>query len=190
MTFSNLTRHHWATHAAIAALMVSVLTLLGRNLICTCGYVKLWHGEALSSENSQHILDWYSPSHILHGLVFYMALHYLAPRFDMGWRLTIAAVIEAAWEVIENTPWIINKYREDTIALDYFGDSVLNSTSDLAMLVLGFFIASRAPVWASVTLFIAAELTVGWLIRDGLILNIIVLLYPLDWIRQWQAAIS
>ena len=172
----------------IALAMVASLAFLGRTMICTCGHIKLWHGEAVSAENSQHILDWYSPSHVLHGLIFYMALHYLAPRLSLGWKLVMASAIEAVWEIVENTPWIINKYREDTIALDYFGDSILNSTSDLAMMLTGFLFAWRAPVWASVLLFIAAELFVGWYIRDGLILNIIMLVYPLDWIRQWQAA--
>ncbi len=182
-----LRRHHWVALALVTAVMAAGLAGLGRNLICQCGYVKLWHGQVISSENSQHILDWYSPSHVLHGLVFYMALHFLLPRLNIGWRLAVAAAIEAAWETIENTSWIIDKYREDTIALDYYGDSVLNSASDMAMMVLGFIVASRAPVWVSVCLFIAAELIVGLIIRDGLLLNIIMLIYPLDWIRQWQA---
>ncbi len=168
--------------------MAAVLLWLGRSPICTCGFVKLWHGAVISSENSQHILDWYSPSHILHGLLFYLALRYLAPQLSHGWRLVAAAVIEAAWEIVENTSWIINKYREDTIALDYFGDSVLNSLADLSMMVLGFMIARHAPVWVSVVLFIAAELFVGWYIRDGLVLNIIMLLWPIEAIRQWQSA--
>ncbi|NNJ76977.1 MAG: DUF2585 family protein [Anderseniella sp.] len=167
--------------------MAAGLVGLGRNLICQCGYVKLWHGQVISSENSQHILDWYSPSHVLHGLIFYMALHFLLPRLNISWRLLLAAAIEAAWEIIENTSWIIDKYREDTIALDYYGDSVLNSASDMTMMVAGFIVASRAPVWVSVCLFVAAELFVGLIIRDGLLLNIIMLLYPLDWVRQWQA---
>ena len=116
-----------------------------------------------------------------------MALHFLLPRMSVGWRLVVAAIVEAAWEVVENTSWIIDKYREDTIALDYYGDSVLNSMSDMSMMVLGFVFASRAPLWASVGLFIAAELIVGLIIRDGLMLNVIMLLYPLEWIRQWQA---
>ena len=182
-----LYRQHWVALAFVAAGMAAGLVGLGRNLICQCGYVKLWHGQVISSENSQHILDWYSPSHVLHGLVFYMALHLLLPRMNIGWRLVLAAAIEAAWEIIENTSWIIDKYREDTIALDYYGDSVLNSVSDMTMMVAGFMIASRAPVWLSVCLFIAAELLVGLIIRDGLLLNIIMLLYPLDWVRQWQA---
>ncbi len=167
--------------------MAASLVFLGRNLICQCGFVKLWHGEIVSSENSQHILDWYSPSHVLHGLVFYMSLHFLAPGLSIGWRLVIAAAIEAAWEIVENTSWIIDKYREDTIALDYYGDSVINSVSDLIMMLLGFFIAARVPVWLSVALFVTAELVVGYFIRDGLLLNVIMLVYPLDWIRQWQA---
>ncbi len=169
--------------------MAATLILMGRDIICDCGSIKLWHGVVMSAENSQHILDWYSPSHVLHGLVFYAALHYLLPRLAVGWRLVIAGIIEAVWETIENTPWIINKYREDTIALDYFGDSVINSTSDLAMMVLGFIIAARAPIWASIALFIAAELIVGWFIRDGLILNIIMLLWPLEAIKVWQQGI-
>ncbi len=182
-----LFRQHWVAVAVVAIAMTASLIGLGRNLICQCGYVKLWHGEVISSENSQHILDWYSPSHVLHGLIFYMALHFLLPRMNIGWRLVLAAVIEAAWEIVENTSWIIDKYREDTIALDYYGDSVLNSASDMAMMVVGFMIAARAPVWVSVCLFVAAELFVGLIIRDGLLLNIIMLLYPLDWVRQWQA---
>ncbi len=182
-----LYRQHWVALAGVAIAMSASLIGLGRNLICQCGYVKLWHGEVISSENSQHILDWYSPSHVLHGLIFYMALHFLLPRMNIGWRLVLAAAIEALWEIVENTSWIIDKYREDTIALDYYGDSVLNSASDMAMMVVGFIIAARAPVWLSVCLFIAAELFVGLIIRDGLLLNIIMLLYPLDWVRQWQA---
>ena len=106
---------------------------------------------------------------------------------EIGWRLVVAAVTEGIWELIENTSWIIDRYREDTIALDYYGDSVLNSVSDMTMMVLGFIIAARAPVWVSVGLFIAAELIVGLIIRDGLLLNVIMLLYPMEWIRQRQA---
>ena len=178
---------HWVLLACIASIMAASLFCLGRNLICQCGYVKLWHGEVVSSENSQHILDWYSPSHVLHGLVLYMVLHFLAPKLSIGWRLMIATAIEAAWEIVENTSWIIDKYREDTIALDYYGDSVINSVSDLTMMMLGFTIAARVPVWLSVALFVTAELVVGYIIRDGLLLNVIMLVYPLDCIRQWQA---
>ena len=166
--------------------MALTLLWLGRTPICTCGYVKLWHGQVMSSENSQHLLDWYTPSHILHGLAFYFGLRYLAPRLSVGWRLVIASVIEAGWEVVENTSWIIDRYRGETAALDYFGDSIINSSADFAAMVVGFLIAMRAPVWVSVALFIAAEVIVGYIIRDGLMLNIIMLLWPLEAIKQWQ----
>jgi hypothetical protein len=177
-------KHWWV--AGIAILMAMTLLWLGRTPICTCGYVKLWHGQVMSSENSQHLLDWYTPSHILHGLAFYFGLRYLAPRLSVGWRLVIASVIEAGWEVVENTSWIIDRYRGETAALDYFGDSIINSSADFAAMVVGFLIAMRAPVWVSVALFIAAEVIVGYIIRDGLMLNIIMLLWPLEAIKQWQ----
>jgi hypothetical protein len=177
---------HWGWIAGIAILMAMTLLWLGRTPICTCGYVKLWHGQVMSSENSQHLLDWYTPSHILHGLAFYFGLRYLAPRLSVGWRLVIASVIEAGWEVVENTSWIIDRYRGETAALDYFGDSIINSSADFAAMVVGFLIAMRAPVWVSVALFIAAEVIVGYIIRDGLMLNIIMLLWPLEAIKQWQ----
>lgn len=178
--------NHWLGIAGITVLMAAALLWLGRTPICTCGYVKLWHGEVMSSENSQHLLDWYAPSHVLHGLAFYLGLRYLFPRLPVGWRLVIAGAIEAGWEVVENTSWIIDRYRGETAALDYFGDSIINSTADMTMMIVGFFIAWRAPVWVSVTLFIAAELIVGYYIRDGLLLNIIMLLWPLEAIKQWQ----
>ena len=177
---------HWGWVAGIAILMAMTLLWLGRTPICTCGYVKLWHGQVMSSENSQHLLDWYTPSHILHGLAFYFGLRYLAPRLSVGWRLVIASVIEAGWEVVENTSWIIDRYRGETAALDYFGDSIINSSADFAAMIVGFLIAMRAPIWVSVALFIAAEVIVGYIIRDGLMLNIIMLLWPLEAIKQWQ----
>jgi hypothetical protein len=176
-----------AALAAIAIAMAAILLAMGRTPICTCGTIKIWHGVVMSSENSQHLMDWYSPSHILHGLLFYLGLRYALPRVSFATRLTVAALIEAAWEIAENTDAVIQHYREQTISLDYFGDSVINSAADLTMMVLGFLFAARAPVWLSITLFVAAELFVGYIIRDGLILNIIMLLYPLQAIKNWQA---
>ena len=128
-------------------------------------------------------------SHIIHGFIFYGILTWLWPRGSLTWKLSIAVIIEAAWEILENTPWIINRYRESTISFDYFGDSVLNSISDIGAMVLGFWLAMRLPVWLTVTLAIAAELFVGWMIRDNLTLNVIMLLYPLDAIKEWQGAL-
>lgn len=172
----------------IVVLTAVILLAMGRAPICECGVVKLWHGEVVSSENSQHLADWYTPSHILHGLVFYAFLWLILRRASLGTRFVLATGIEAAWEVAENTDAVITRYREATIALDYYGDSVVNSVADIAWMWLGFALARVLPVWASVALFIVAELAVGYVIRDGLTLNVIMLLAPQDWIRDWQMA--
>ena len=163
------------------------LFMMGQVPICKCGYVKLWHSEPISAENSQHIADWYSLSHIIHGFGFYALLAWIAKSQPVGLRLVIAIVIEAAWEIFENTDFVINRYREVTISLDYFGDSVLNSVSDIGFMVLGFFLAGRLPVWVSLALVAAMELIALIAIRDNLTLNIIMLLYPLEAIKTWQA---
>lgn len=177
----------WSLALLVVALAAAVLWFMGRVPICACGEVKLWHGAVFSSENSQHLTDWYSPSHVLHGLAFYLALHLLLPRTRLGTRLVVATLVEAAWEILENTDAVIERYREATIALDYYGDSIVNSAADIAFMWLGFVIAARAPVWLSVALFLAAEIVVGYIIRDGLILNVIMLLWPIEAIREWQA---
>lgn len=186
------------TRRSVSPYLVTALTILaaalyllwiGREPICKCGYVKLWHGQTMSAENSQHISDWYTPSHLLHGLIFYALLWLVARRIPFGWRLAIATLIEAAWEIVENSDAVIERYRAVTISLDYYGDSVVNSLADILAMMLGFFLASRLPVWVSVALVIGFEALTMFLIRDGLGLNVLMLLWPLDAVRDWQAAL-
>ena len=179
----------WIVTGMIVIAAAAWLLWIGREPICKCGYVKLWHGQTASSENSQHIADWYTPSHLIHGLLFDAGLWLIARRLSFGWRLAIATLIEALWELVENSDAIIERYRAVTISLDYYGDSVLNSVSDILAMVLGFFLASRLPVWASVALVIGLELLTTWLIRDGLTLNVLMLVWPLQAVRDWQAAL-
>ncbi|MFT4013149.1 MAG: DUF2585 domain-containing protein [Paracoccus sp. (in: a-proteobacteria)] len=175
--------------ALIVALAAAWLLWIGREPICKCGYIKLWHGETVSAENSQHIADWYTPSHLIHGLLFYAALWLVAPRLPLSWRLTIATLVESLWELVENSDAIIERYRAVTISLDYYGDSVLNSVSDILTMMLGFALASRLPVWASVGIVLGFEALTTWLIRDGLALNVLMLIWPLQAVRDWQSAI-
>lgn len=176
----------WLTLFILIGTIIT-LYLMGREPICKCGTIKFWHGVVQSSENSQHIWDWYTPSHILHGLIFFFVTSLFFGKWAFGMRLALSMAVEAVWEIVENTDLIINRYREATISFDYFGDSILNSTSDMVAMAFGFYLASKLPVWASIALFIIAELFVIYMIRDGLLLNIIMLLYPLEIIKEWQA---
>lgn len=163
------------------------LLAAGRVPYCTCGYIKLWQGATTGFDNSQHLSDWYTPSHILHGILFYAALWLVARRLDIGWRYAIATLIEAGWEIIENSDAVIERYRNVTISLDYYGDSVVNSMSDIVAMSAGFVLARFAPVWVSVAVVIGFEVLTAWTIRDGLALNVLMLLWPIEALKVWQA---
>jgi hypothetical protein len=176
----------WATMAGILAAVAAIQFAMGQPPICTCGYVKLWEGEVWSSGNSQHLTDWYTLSHLAHGFIFYAILRWLRPGWSLAWRAVAALLLEGAWEVIENTPLVINRYREVTASLDYSGDSILNSFGDGVAMLAGFFLAARLPVVASVVIVIGMEGLAAWMIRDNLALNVLMLLWPVEAVREWQ----
>jgi hypothetical protein len=161
------------------------LLAMGRAGVCPCGYVDLW-GTVGTEEANQQVLDWYAPSHLLHGLLFYAALWLVLPRMAIGWRLVIATVVECGWEIVENTDAMIQRYRDTTVSADYVGDSVLNSVSDVVAMWVGFALARFVPVWVSVLVVIGFEVLTAIVIRDGLALNILMLLWPLEAVKEWQ----
>jgi len=163
--------------------------LLGRIWICECGYVKFWEGGVNTPGNSQHLADWYAPSHIIHGFLFYWFAWLAFRNRSVGFRLGVATLVEAAWEILENSPIIIERYRSATIALDYFGDSILNSAMDTVWMALGFLFAWRMPIWLTIAIAIFFELLTGWIIRDNLTLNVIMLAWPIDAIKAWQGGV-
>lgn len=170
----------------LLTLTAAILLAMGRVPICTCGEIKLWTSDVTSSDNSQHIADWYTPSHVIHGFLFYWFAWLIFPKMAIGWRLILSIVVEASWEILENSPMIIDRYREATIALGYIGDSVLNSLFDIVWMIIGFALAWRLPVWLTVTIALFFEILTAALIRDNLTLNVVMLIWPIEAIKTWQ----
>lgn len=160
---------------------------MGRVPICTCGTIDLWVGARDSAKTSQMLTDWYSFSHAVHGFLFYLGLWLVARRWPIEWRFLSALLIEAAWEIFENTPFVIDRYRATTAARGYSGDSILNSMSDILLMCIGFLIARRLPVWASVALVIIMEVVPLAVIRDNLTLNVWMFIAPNGAVQAWQA---
>lgn len=180
----------WLVVAAVFLIVqIVTLALMGRIPICECGYVKLFEPGVNTAGNSQHISDWYTPSHIIHGFLFYWLAILVLPRASFGARLTLAVVVEAAWELLENSPIIIDRYRTATMAVGYQGDSILNSAMDTVAMVLGFLFAARAPVWLTVAIAIGFEIVTAIVIRDNLTLNVLMLIWPVEAVKAWQAAL-
>ena len=187
--------HRRAVTAAlvITAITLAVLFAMGRPPICECGYVALWYGDINASGNSQHLSDWYTPSHIIHGMLFYALGWFLFRKLGLGgkqtakWSFPLAVLIEAAWEVLENTSWIIDRYRSVTVNWGYSGDSIINSMADIGWMSFGFWLALKLPVRVTAALAIIMEVVAALVVRDNLTLNIIMLLYPFEFIREWQA---
>lgn len=173
--------------AAIILAQALALHLMGQPWICECGTVRLWEGDVSGPENSQHLTDWYSFSHIIHGQAFYLLLRLTAPKLPLAARFAIAIGLEATWEIAENSTMVIERYREQALAQGYFGDSIVNSVSDTMAAAIGFALARLLPVKASIALAIALELFAGYMIRDNLTLNIIQLIHPIEAVSRWQS---
>ncbi len=171
----------------ICGVVLIIELYLGRSFFGPDGHFGLWDGNVWGSENSQRVADAYSFSHIIHGLLFYAFLWLVARKLPVKYRLVIALIIEAGWELLENSPLIIDRYREATIALGYVGDSVINSVSDILMMVLGFVLARYFKIWISVALIVIFELGCLFWIRDNLTLNVIMLIHPIEAIKAWQS---
>lgn len=186
----NSTTHFWLA-VTFVIILVQIVSqyLMGRLWICECGYVKLFEAGVNTPGNSQHLFDWYTPSHIIHGFLFYGLGWLVLRKKRLAAKLALAALIEAGWEILENSPLVIDRYRTATMAVGYSGDSILNSGMDMVAMIAGFFFAVRAPIWLTVVLTIAFEILTAIVIRDNLTLNVVMLVWPIEAVKTWQGAL-
>lgn len=178
----------WLVIFVVLAATAYQLRSQGRLWWCSCDYLLLWSGDAWSSDNSQHLFDPYTFTHVLHGFVLCGLLALVVPRLPALWRLAIAISIEALWEVVENSEFVIRRYREETAALGYNGDTIVNSLGDVLACGLGFVLARRLGLCRTLALFVVTEVVLALWIRDNLSINVLMLIYPSDAIKDWQAA--
>ena len=177
------------TLAAVAILAFTALVelRLGRLPFCKCGIIRLWSGDIWSNQASQQFTDPYTFTHIIHGVLWYMLVWWIAgKRLSTGARFLAAVLIESAWEIFENTDFVIQRYRTVTISLDYYGDSVFNSMGDIVAMMSGYFLAARLPVRVTIAAAVLLDLFLLFWYRDSLALNILMLIYPVDAIKNWQ----
>ena len=176
----------WLVIVAVVLITAVLLRAQGRLWMCACGRIDLWAGNTHSADNSQHLLDPYSFTHVLHGLVFYGVLAWAFPQLAVAWRLALAISLEALWEIVENSAFVIQRYREATLALGYEGDTIVNALGDLLCCGIGVLLARQLGFRRSLALFVVTELVLIVWIRDSLLLNIVMLLHPFEVIKAWQ----
>ena len=171
---------------AILPLMALLLWAEGRMLLCACGEFKVWIGDTCSSSNSQQLFDPYSFTHILHGFVLFWLIALIFRRLKPGWQFSLAVALEAAWEVFENTRFVIEHYRAETAALGYQGDTIVNSFGDLICAIVGYLVARQLGLRRSLIVFFVIEVILAVWIRDGLLLQLVMLLRPVESVKLWQ----
>jgi hypothetical protein len=178
----------WLAIVLVLVVTAYQLRSQGRLWWCSCDYLLIWSGDPWSSDNSQHLLDPYSFTHVLHGFIFCGLLALIVPRLSPVWQLCLAVSIEAVWEVVENSEFVIRRYRQETAALGYHGDTIINSLADILLCGIGFVLASHLGFRSTFALFVLTEVGLAIWIRDNLSLNILMLIYPIDVVKEWQAA--
>ena len=188
MTTKNDRRWVWLSVATglVLLAMIVLLRVEGRRLLCACGHFAVWVSDWCSSNTSQQLLDPYSFTHVLHGFLFFWLIALLFKRMPRGWQFWLAMLLESAWEVFENTSFVINKYRTETAALGYTGDTIVNSLGDLTCALIGFVIARQLGVLRSLIVFVLLEAILIFWIHDSLLLQILMLVRPIEALKLWQ----